>query len=416
MASPAPTPAPQWLIAASKLLDNGDAQGAAAQLVAHGDDAAAQTMPARWLHARAARQLGDTAAEMGALHTILRHSPRELPALLAMADAFARQSDERAASSWYMAALRQAAIAPPPPALHPMLQRAQDYCQSAKVHFADHLQAELQARHIETGGSAALRHAIAMLTGRAQLFLQQPSAFYYPGLPQRCFFERHEWDWVAQVEAQVDTLRDELFALTSGKSGAQADAQAEAPASVARGGAAHGADTFRPYVERTDTRPAPNNPLLDDPAWSAAYLWKNGLAQDVAAQCPGTMAALALAGQPAIRARAPMALYSRLRPGAHIAPHHGMLNTRLICHLPLVAPDGCALRVGHETRPWRYGETLIFDDSMEHEAWNRGASERTVLLFEIWRPEIPAEDRIMLTHLFEAIGTIDPASTMEHGA
>src|SRR3546814_9705290 len=63
----------------------------------------------------------------------------------------------------------------------------------------------------------------------------------------------------------------------------------------------------------------------------------------------------------------------------------------LICHLPLVVPDGCGLRVGAETRSWREGELLIFDDSFEHEAWNRGTSDRTILLFEIWRPDI--EDR-----------------------
>jgi len=81
-----------------------------------------------------------------------------------------------------------------------------------------------------------------------------------------------------------------------------------------------------------------------------------------------------------------------------------MLNTRLICHVPLFAPQGCTLRVGNETREWRFGETLIFDDSFEHEAWNRTAETRVVLLFEIWRPEIGAAEREELTALFEAVG------------
>ena len=100
-----------------------------------------------------------------------------------------------------------------------------------------------------------------------------------------------------------------------------------------------------------------------------------------------------------------MAIYSLLKPGTHIQPHHGMLNTRLICHVPLIAPDGCALRVGSETRTWRQGEALIFDDSFEHEAWNRGGETRVVLLFEIWRPEISADERAALTEMFEAIDT-----------
>ena len=82
-----------------------------------------------------------------------------------------------------------------------------------------------------------------------------------------------------------------------------------------------------------------------------------------------------------------------------------MLNTRLICHLPLLVPNGCGLRVGAETRSWVEGELLIFDDSFEHEAWNRGTSDRTILLFEIWRPDIDTDEREQLTRIFSAIDT-----------
>lgn len=103
-----------------------------------------------------------------------------------------------------------------------------------------------------------------------------------------------------------------------------------------------------------------------------------------------------------------MALWSLLKPGTHIQPHHGLLNTRLICHLPLLAPSDCALRVGAETRAWRTGEMLIFDDSVEHEAWNRSTETRVVLLFEVWRPEILPEEREALARLFEAIDQFGP--------
>jgi aspartyl/asparaginyl beta-hydroxylase (cupin superfamily) len=97
-----------------------------------------------------------------------------------------------------------------------------------------------------------------------------------------------------------------------------------------------------------------------------------------------------------------MALFSLLKAGAHIRPHHGLFNYRLICHLPLIVPDGCSLRVGNHERRWRKGEMLIFDDSMEHEAWNRSDETRVILLFEIWRPEIGDEDRRALTLLLES--------------
>jgi len=146
--------------------------------------------------------------------------------------------------------------------------------------------------------------------------------------------------------------------------------------------------------------------LLDDPSCSAFHLWRGGeRVEPNASSCPHTMAALEKAPIPLIAGRSPMAIFSLLKPGTHIRPHHGMLNTRLICHLQLIAPEGCALRVGAETRAWRAGEMLIFDDSFEHEAWNRGTETRIVLLFEVWRPELTIDERAALTDIFEAIDT-----------
>jgi aspartyl/asparaginyl beta-hydroxylase (cupin superfamily) len=106
---------------------------------------------------------------------------------------------------------------------------------------------------------------------------------------------------------------------------------------------------------------------------------------------------------PMIDQRSPIALWSLLKPVTHIQPHHGLLNTRLICHIPLIVPHSCAIRVGNETRSWREGEALIFDDSFEHEAWNKSGDTRVILLFEIWRPEITLEERAALTAIFETI-------------
>jgi aspartyl/asparaginyl beta-hydroxylase (cupin superfamily) len=80
-----------------------------------------------------------------------------------------------------------------------------------------------------------------------------------------------------------------------------------------------------------------------------------------------------------------------------------MVNTRLICHLPLIVPQGCELRVGNETRQWVEGKAWVFDDTIEHEAWNRSAETRVILLFEIWRPELTAEERMLVDAMFTAI-------------
>lgn len=333
-----------------------------------------------WLAlAQAYRLTGDADAENDALTRLLAAETRSLPGLLLMGDLKARTRDDRAATSFYQAAINVASVtADIAPALQAMLGQAQAFLGSVNRRFEAHLLDSLAKAGAPRGGR--VDEALDLLLGRKQIFAQQPKSFYFPGLPQRQFYERGEFDWLAAVEAAVPAMQRELRAILSTS------------------------NDFSPYVESQPDRPMPANPLRGDPAWGALYFWKNGERIETnAARAPATMAALALAPRPQIAMRSPMALYSRLTPGTHIQPHHGLLNTRLICHVPLIAPPGCALRVGNEIREWREGETLIFDDSIEHEAWNRGSADRVVLLFEIWRPEISGEERAALIALFEAI-------------
>jgi aspartyl/asparaginyl beta-hydroxylase (cupin superfamily) len=96
-------------------------------------------------------------------------------------------------------------------------------------------------------------------------------------------------------------------------------------------------------------------------------------------------------------------MFSLLKPQTHIPPHHGMLNTRLIAHLPLIVPEGCAMRVGDETRAWQTGKLALFDDSVEHEAWNKSDQTRVVLLFDVARPELDATELKAVALCFEAM-------------
>ncbi len=78
--------------------------------------------------------------------------------------------------------------------------------------------------------------------------------------------------------------------------------------------------------------------------------------------------------------------FSSLAPGTHIHPHVGYTNKVLRCHLGLVVPDQCLLRVSDQTRSWQEGKCLIFDDTFEHEAWNKSDKTRIVLLLDFQRP------------------------------
>lgn len=93
------------------------------------------------------------------------------------------------------------------------------------------------------------------------------------------------------------------------------------------------------------------------------------------ARCPRT--ARACAAVPGLV----NASFSRFGPGTRLYPHRGEMQGVLRCHLPLIVPPGdVALRIGDETRRWQPGVCLIFDDSVEHDAWNLAATDRTVLI------------------------------------
>lgn len=91
-----------------------------------------------------------------------------------------------------------------------------------------------------------------------------------------------------------------------------------------------------------------------------------------------------------------------LRPGHRIEPHTGFLNCRLIGHLSLLTPPGCSFRVGNETRYWERGKAWVFNDTIEHEAFNPTGQTRVILLFEIWRPELSADEQRLISALLEA--------------
>jgi len=336
--------------------------------------------PPWFLLAQACRHGGDGEGEEAALDKLLEAEPRHLGGLIMRADCHLRAGDRRAASAFYATALSAAAVqGQVSPMLANELRRAETAAAQLERDFADHLESTMRERF---AGPIAGRVATAvdLMLGRKQVFLQQPKSFYFPGLPQIEFYERSQFPWLEEMEAAIPEIRAELEAV------------------LVEDGA------FLPYVESEPNRPPAMHLLLNDPRWGVFHLWKHGApVAGNAERCPRTMAALERAPIPHIPGRSPMALFSLLRPGAHIAGHNGLLNTRLICHIPLIVPGRCRLRVGNEVREWEEGKALIFDDSVEHEAWNDSDSTRVILLFEIWRPELSEEERAQLATLYEAI-------------
>jgi ornithine lipid ester-linked acyl 2-hydroxylase len=159
------------------------------------------------------------------------------------------------------------------------------------------------------------------------------------------FIDTSQFPWVAALEGDFALIRDECLALKP--------------------------KAFQPWVQRE----------MYGQGWSVYGLIAFGQRIDAAlAQCPATADLL---GQiPGLTT----AGFSRLAGGAHIQAHVGWVTSVYRGHLGLVVPEQCALRVGSETRPWQPGHCLVFDDTIEHEAWNRSTDDRLVLLFDFLRP------------------------------
>jgi aspartyl/asparaginyl beta-hydroxylase (cupin superfamily) len=301
------------------------------------------------------------------------------------ADHFAATGDARAAGTFYRAVVERApALDSLPPNLREEVRRSgREHARLTQAYEA-HLRAALgQAGFDSADTQSRFGHALDLLLGRKQIFHQSPTAFYFPELPQRQFYEREEFAWLPALEARTDEVRDELLAIVADDA------------------------AFQPYVQSDANRPPRDyGDLLDNADWSAFYLVRSGaVVAEAAARCPRTMAALEAVPFARSPGRTPAVLFSLLRPGVRIPPHTGYTNARLICHLPLIVPEGCGLRVGNEVRGWTPGETLIFDDSIEHEAWNSSDRLRVVLLFDIWRPELTEEERKLVATLLAAVGT-----------
>jgi aspartyl/asparaginyl beta-hydroxylase (cupin superfamily) len=145
-------------------------------------------------------------------------------------------------------------------------------------------------------------------------------------------------------------------------------------------------------------------------AWSAFHLLRHGeRLEEACARCPDTMAALARVPQPQALNRSPSAMFSILEARTRIPAHTGVSNTRLVAHLALSVPPGCGFRVGAETRVWREGCAWVFDDTIEHEAWNDSDTPRAVLIFDVRHPLIPDEEHAAIAAIMAAMDAFSGA-------
>jgi aspartyl/asparaginyl beta-hydroxylase (cupin superfamily) len=216
---------------------------------------------------------------------------------------------------------------------------------------------------------------------KTRTYHSQATHFQFPELPEREFHPRSHFPWLADLEAAVEDIAAELSAVMAAE-------RAE----------------LVPYIQYADHLPLDQwRPLNNNPDWTAIHLLNRGERVGANARhCPRTMEILASLPQPDIAAAGPNAMFSLLAPKTAIPPHVGVNNARLVCHLPLIVPEGCWFRVGAETRYWERGQAFVFDDTIEHEALNPSDELRVVFIFDVWNPELSEVEKDAIRSLIEA--------------
>jgi aspartate beta-hydroxylase len=335
--------------------------------------------PEQWINlALACQRLKDEPAEEKAIQRALELDPRHLVALIMRANHLERQGKNHQAALAYGAV---AQVSPPLERLHPDLRpavsRALEYREQYDREFGTFLDQYLEP-HYKTFASENLkrfRDSLDIMVGRKRRYESRSELYHYPGLVPIEFFDRADFPWLDPIEDATDEIRDEFLDILKIEEG------------------------FTPYI--TYPPGVPLNQwaeLNNSPRWTAFHLYKMGTrVEENAAKCPRTMKALEGAPQPDQPGRTPAAMFSLLKPRTRIPPHTGATNVRLVTHLPLVVPESCGFRVGNDTRRWVPGRAWVFDDTIEHEAWNDSDKLRAVLIFDIWHPHLTPPERALVT-------------------
>lgn len=340
---------------------------------------------------RAQELAGDLAAAAESYAVALRLKPDLAIARLQYAALLERAGEPDRAAVHYARSLQDAQLArrwldaqTTPESLRPLVAHAVRAVRASRHRVYDALVAPLVARY----GRSALRRVDAAL----RVYLneeepdypdarQRPGFLYFPGLPATPYFPRSAVPYLESIESRTAAIRGELDALLESTDGRERVFTSDALEQANLRGEAH------------------------VPSWNGYYFWRHGERRARNCEsCPATSAALDALPLCHVPGHGPEALFSVFTPGTHLLPHRGVTNTRIVGHLPLLVPERCALNVGGEIHAWVAGRAVAFDDTYEHEAWNRSDRTRVVLIFDLWNPYLTDVERLAVADLVVSLG------------
>ena len=336
-----------------------------------------------WMKLSAVRRaLGNLQGAIEALDRGLALSPLDFSALLARAMLLERIGSPQAASAFNKAVAQLPAGEEIPRAMAPAVEHA-------KKRAAEH-QAGYEARMLESVPAnltaperRRLERFASNTSRRTRHFHQEPVSFHFPEMPEIEFHDVEQFAGIRELEAATGEIRAEYEALVKLKTA-----------------------ELVPYSQYPDHVPlAQWKELNNNRDWTAIHLLQNGKRVEANAKhCPRTLELLSKLPQAQIPGASPNAMFSLLAPHTHIPPHTGVANVRLVSHLALIVPEGCGFRVGATTIEWKVGEAFVFDDTIEHEAWNDSDELRVVLIFDLWAPSLLPAERDAIARVISSAG------------
>jgi hypothetical protein len=257
--------------------------------------------------------------------------------------------------------------------------------------FGRHLAGSLHAHLVRVSDHPAFVHWLDCYLGfkqtRFQSPLQQPNYLYYPSLPPKAWFTTGDVPGLHELRANLADVQHELRSHLESASG------------------------FTPYVSPDAGQQAKWRDLAGQEAWSAIHLVRRNIwDEERLSQLPFTSRFLRAAPLAQCPPHAPECFVSRLLPGTVLPPHFGLSNIKLTAHLPVeLPPEGCSITVAGISKTWSEDDFLIFDDSFLHSASNLAAISRTVLIFDIWHPDLSSSERTGLAYSIRALDRVNTA-------
>ncbi|WP_100642064.1 aspartyl/asparaginyl beta-hydroxylase domain-containing protein [Alteromonas facilis] len=193
--------------------------------------------------------------------------------------------------------------------------------------------------------------------------LQQPSFFYFPDLMAKPFYKAEE---IEGLETAVDIINNDLPLLKS-----------------------LAASCEKSYVDHIGGVPNTEEWHKLKETWRSFHLISGSGGNSDISPMPDSIDYLQDEILPSCSPLAPEVFISNLETDAYIPPHFGLSNIKLTVHVPLRVNNKAWLKAGGEKFTWHENDNcMVFDDSFEHSAKNGGEEMRSVLIFDVWHPDL----------------------------